>query len=50
MPYIKEDVVIYPYLEQIKELIKTEKIVKAVEDVIGPMDEPANYQQPKLFI
>ena len=47
MPYIKEDIVIYPYVEQIKELVKTEKIVQAVEKVIGKLDEQKDYEKPE---
>lgn len=47
IPYIKEDIVIYPYLEKIKELVRTGKIVQAVEQAIGPLGEQKDYEKPE---
>lgn len=49
MPYIKEDVVIYPYLKNIWELIKSEKLVQTVEKSIGELEEPEDYLLPKTY-
>ncbi|MBI4098299.1 MAG: histidine ammonia-lyase [Candidatus Levybacteria bacterium] len=47
MPYIKEDIVIYPYVEQIKELVRTGKIVQAAEQAIGSLEEQKDYEKPE---
>lgn len=46
VPYLKEDAVIYPYVEQVKELVRTGKIVDAVEKAIGKLEEPKDYERP----
>lgn len=46
MPYLKEDIVIYPFVEEIKELVKTGAIVNVVEKAIGPLGEMEDYELP----
>lgn len=45
VPYLKEDAVIYPYVEQVKELIRTGKVVEVVEKAIGKLEEPKDYEK-----
>jgi histidine ammonia-lyase len=47
VPYIKRDKIMYKYVEKIKELIKSEKLRKAVEREIGTLEEPNSYLLPK---
>jgi histidine ammonia-lyase len=49
MPYVKKDIVIYPYVKEIWELIKNETLRIAVEIAVGPLEEPKDYQLPKLY-
>ncbi len=46
VPYIKEDSVMYQYVEEIKELIRTGTLRTAVEQAIGPLAEPKPYELP----
>ena len=46
VPYIKKDTVLYKYVEKIKNLIVSEKIVSVVEEVIGKLDEVPDYERP----
>ncbi len=49
VPYIKEDVILYPYVEKIKGLIKSGQLLKAVENSIGELEEPEDYEKPKIY-
>ena len=46
VPYIKEDTILYPYVEDIKEIVKSGKLVQSVEDVIGPLSQMTDYEKP----
>jgi len=46
VPYIKEDSVLYPFVDKIFQLIKSEKLVRIVESCIGPLEEPKNLPKP----
>lgn len=46
VPYLKQDKVIYPDVEKIKEMIKSEQLVQAVEKAIGTLEEPKDYELP----
>jgi histidine ammonia-lyase len=47
VPFIKEDSVLYPYVSQISDLIKTEKIRLTVENAIGELKNQEDYELPK---
>ncbi len=47
VPYLKKDKVIYKDLEKIKEMVRTGKILTAVENAIGPLEEPKDYERPE---
>ena len=49
VPYIKEDTILYPYVEKIKDLIKNGELLEAVENSIGKLEEPKDYEKPKFF-
>lgn len=49
VPYIKEDTILYPYVEKIKELIRSGQLVAAVESSIGQLEEPQAYEKPQFF-
>ena len=49
MPYVKEDVVIYPYVKKIWQLIKSEELVRTVEKTVGLLSEPEDYVLPKAY-
>lgn len=49
MPYIKEDVVIYPYVAQIQKLLASGTLVAAVEKAVGALEEPEDYKTPPVF-
>jgi histidine ammonia-lyase len=49
VPYIKEDTILYPYVEKIKGLIKSGELLEAVEKSIGKLEEPEDYEKPKSF-
>ena len=46
VPYIKEDTILYPYVEMIKTMIQSEELVSAVEKAIGPLKQPKKYVPP----
>lgn len=46
IPYLKEDTVIYPYLEEIKNLVKSGQLVARVEGSIGPLRTTTDYEKP----
>ncbi len=45
VPYIKQDVVLYKNVEKIFQLIKSEKLVQAVEKTIGQLEEPEDFKK-----
>lgn len=47
MPYVKEDIVIYPYLEKLKEMVETGEIISVVEGKIGKLTEMEDYELPE---
>jgi histidine ammonia-lyase len=49
IPYISEDRILYPYVEEIKKMIKNGELLEAVEKNIGKLEEPENYEKPKSF-
>ncbi len=46
VPYIKEDSVLYPFVDKIFQLIKNEKLVEIVESSIGKLSEPKDLLKP----
>ena len=46
IPYIKTDSILYQYVEKIFQLLKNEKLVKAVENSIGQLEEPEDLPNP----
>ena len=46
VPYIKEDSIMYTYVEKIFQLICKEKIVRMVEEAIGLLEEPKDLPKP----
>jgi histidine ammonia-lyase len=45
IPYIKEDAILYTYVEKIKNMIKDGSLLKVVEEAIGKLDEPQPYEK-----
>lgn len=46
LPYLKEDTVIYPYVEEIKNLVKSGQLVARVEEAIGSLATTTDYEKP----
>ncbi len=46
VPYVKEDMILYPYVEVIKDMIRSGELVTAVESAVGALEEPKDYDQP----
>ncbi|PIQ71725.1 histidine ammonia-lyase [Candidatus Roizmanbacteria bacterium CG_4_10_14_3_um_filter_39_13] len=46
VPYIKEDSILYTYVDKIFQLISNEKIVDVVEKTIGRLEEPQDLEKP----
>lgn len=46
VPYIKEDSILYTYVDKIFQLIVSGKIVEIVEKTIGSLEEPRDLQKP----
>ncbi|OGK23373.1 histidine ammonia-lyase [Candidatus Roizmanbacteria bacterium RIFCSPLOWO2_01_FULL_37_12] len=46
VPYIKVDTILYKYVENIFNLIKSEKLVETVEKSMGPLKEPEDLPKP----
>ena len=46
IPFIKTDSILYQYVEKIFQLLKNEKLVKAVENSIGQLEEPEDLPNP----
>lgn len=47
VPYLKEDTVMYKFVEKIKEFIKSEKLRQTVERTIGALEEGLKYELPE---
>lgn len=46
VPYVKEDIVMYPYVETIKNIVKSGALVAAVEKAVGPLKTMPDYEKP----
>lgn len=46
VPYIRQDTVMYEYVETIKQMVASGQLVAAVETAIGPLSEPSDYAKP----
>lgn len=47
VPYIKEDTVMYKYVEKIRQLISTAALRITVEEAVGPLTEVPDYEKPE---
>lgn len=48
VPFLKKDRVMYTYVEKIQQLISSEQLVTAVENVISTLDEVNEYEKPTI--
>lgn len=46
VPYLKDDAVMYTYVQEIEKFLTTEQLVQAVEKSVGPLQDPKNYEKP----
>ncbi len=46
VPYIKEDTILYKYVERIKELVTNGRLIKTVEEAVGLLSNQKDYEKP----